>query len=308
MMFTSIKNNNYCKRFCTFNSKVHHKKKLLSNQGRRYSQSKTDFGFQEVAANEKERLVREVFSKVAGKYDVMNDFMSAGAHRLWKDDLVEMIGYSAASKIQPDYFPRHIDVAGGTGDVAFRSLKLLTKYYPNITSNLMLAPSERQVVVCDINPDMLAVGQDRAPKQVGEKNSQMIGFVEGNAELLPFPDNSFDIYTIAFGLRNVTNKETAIREAYRVLKKGGRMMIMEFSHIENPILRTMYDQYSFNIIPKLGEIVANDKASYQYLVESIRRFPNQRTLAKMMENESFVSVNYTNLTFGVVAIHSGFKL
>eukprot|EP01034_Spumella_vulgaris_P022935 gene22935-29114_t len=155
---------------------------------------------------------------------------------------------------------------------------------------------------------MLAVGKDRAVSQVGKDKSKLLGFVEGNAESLPFADESFDLYTIAFGLRNVTNKDKAIREAYRVLKKGGRMMILEFSHVKNPVIGGIYDQFSFNVIPKIGAVVANDAPSYQYLVESIRRFPKQEDLVVMMRNEGFAACHYTDLTFGVVAIHSGFKV
>lgn len=182
-----------------------------------------DFGFQQVKAEEKEGMVAEVFSKVASKYDVMNDFMSFGAHRLWKDDLIRSLGYPAARATDAARIPRHLDVAGGTGDVAFRSLNAMVKEYGSSLQDSVKSDSdsERQIVVCDINPEMLAVGRDRVHKQVGANNADFVGFVEGNAEHLPFPDDSFDIYTIAFGLRNVTNKDAAIREAYRVLRKGG---------------------------------------------------------------------------------------
>jgi len=259
-------------------------------------------------------MVKEVFSKVAQKYDVMNDFMSAGAHRLWKDDFVGMMGLRAAAKVQPDRVPRFLDVAGGTGDIAFRITQaLFAAYDPATVLNAGprgdgSAPQDRQVVVCDINPEMLAVGRQRAPVQLPGDQHAVVGFVEGNAETLPFPDDTFDVYTIAFGLRNVTNKEAALREAYRVLRKGGRLMVLEFSHVTNPLLAQLYDTYSFNVIPKLGGLVANDTASYQYLVESIRRFPTQGELQAMVSDAGFQCSTYTNFSFGVVAVHSGFKL
>ena len=287
--------------------------------------SQADFGFKDVAAGEKERLVREVFSKVAAKYDVMNDMMSMGAHRLWKDELVEMIGYPSAARIDPTRVPRHLDVAGGTGDIAFRSVTALAKAYGasfDIQAGVTTAAAaaggggkgeerpagERQVVVCDINPEMLAVGASRAAGVLGADKSRAVGFVEGNAEKLPFPDDSFDVYTIGFGLRNVTNKDAALKEAFRVLRRGGRLLVLEFSHLPHPALQAAYDAYSFNIIPKLGQLVANDADSYQYLVESIRRFPKQQELRQMVADAGFQYSTYTNLTLGIVAVHSGFKL
>eukprot|EP01041_Mallomonas_annulata_P008746 gene8746-18087_t len=242
-----------------------------------FSSQSADFGFQDVPKQEKETLVKEVFSKVARKYDIMNDFMSVGAHRLWKDELIRMLRIPSAAFCEPNRLPRHLDVAGGTGDIAFRVVsELSSSYRPIISkylSNAEFPPeSERPVVICDINPEMLAVGRKRAQSKIGI-NEKMVGFIEGNAEKLPFPDNSFDIYTIAFGLRNVTNKEVALAEAYRVLQPGGRMCVLEFSTVTNPLLRQVYDQYSFNVIPKIGKYVADDEESYRYLVESIRRFP-----------------------------------
>lgn len=284
------------------------------------SASKADFGFKDVDADEKERLVREVFSSVADNYDVMNDFMSMGAHRLWKDELITMMGYSAAAEVERELMsgssvPRHLDVAGGTGDIAFRSIKSLKQAYGGSSSFVrdsetgeIGADKERQVVVCDINPEMLAVGASRAESAIGSDLASHVGFIEGNAEKLPFEDNSFDLYTIAFGLRNVTNKDIALKEAVRVLRPGGRMMILEFSHLTNPMLQKAYDTYSFNVIPKIGEAVANDAASYQYLVESIRRFPKQEELKDMMTEVGFEYVSYKNMTFGVVCVHSGFVL
>lgn len=286
------------------------------------SASKADFGFKDVDADEKERLVREVFSSVADNYDVMNDFMSMGAHRLWKDELITMMGYSAAAEVEKQMasssairVPRHLDVAGGTGDIAFRSIKSLKQAYGGSSSFIRNSETgeigsdeERQVVVCDINPEMLAVGASRAEGAIGPDLASHVGFIEGNAEKLPFPDNSFDLYTIAFGLRNVTNKDVALKEAARVLRPGGRMMILEFSHLTNPALQKAYDSYSFNVIPKIGEVIANDAASYQYLVESIRRFPKQEELKDMMTEAGFEFVSYKNMTFGVVCVHSGFVL
>ena len=285
----------------------------------RRASSFADFGFKDVNADEKERLVREVFSKVASKYDAMNDLMSLGAHRLWKDSLVSMLGYDSAARIDASRVPRHLDVAGGTGDIAFRSVTAMAKAYgasfdlsalgsPTCPSSCQVPESERQVVVCDINPEMLAVGASRATSVLGADKARAVGFVEGNAEALPFPDESFDIYTIGFGLRNVTNKDKALNDAYRVLRKGGRIMILEFSHLPHPALQAAYDAYSFNIIPKLGQAVSNDAASYQYLVESIRRFPKQHELQKMVADAGFHYATHTNFMAGIVAVHSGFKL
>ena len=245
----------------------------------------------------------------------MNDCMSLGMHRLWKDYFVSSIGLHTAARVDPKTLPRHLDVAGGTGDIAFRVVEQMTRAYKDEFSLLVdspetskLSPSDRQVVVCDINPDMLKVGTSRAPGAVGSKNSQALGFVEGNAESLPFPDNSFDLYTIAFGLRNVTDKDKALVDAYRVLRRGGRLMVLEFSHLDNSPMQYLYDTYSFNVIPRMGQLIAKDAASYQYLVESIRRFPKQDELKLMIEKAGFSSVSYENLQFGIVSIHSGFKL
>lgn len=275
--------------------------------------SSVDFGFKTVDAREKEHLVKEVFSKVAGKYDVMNDAMSLGMHRLWKDSFVCMMGLRAAAAADSAVVPRHLDVAGGTGDIAFRVMDDMARFYPDGLKQAVdaapegLPASERQIVVCDINADMLRVGESRAPNALGT-NSNLVGFVEGNAECLPFPDGSFDLYTIAFGLRNVTDKAKALADAHRVLRKGGRIMILEFSHLSNPAMQYLYDQYSFNVIPKMGELIANDAASYQYLVESIRRFPKQDELKSMVENAGFRYVTYEDMQFGIVSVHSGFKM
>lgn len=267
-------------------------------------------------------MVKEIFSRVASKYDVMNDVMSLGAHRLWKDDLINRFGLQTLAKANPNYIPRHLDVAGGTGDIAFRSLETMLKEYASHSTITNTSSStaasinttdghdecSKQIVVCDINPDMLAVGKSRALSAYN-RNMNLIGFVEGNAEKLSmFPDSSFDIYTIAFGLRNVTDKDAALREAYRILKPGGKIMIMEFSKLTNPIMQSLYDQYSFKVIPKLGEAIANDSDSYQYLVESIQRFPTQEKLNDMVKDAGFMCCSYVNLTFGVVAIHTGYKI
>lgn len=187
-----------------------------------------------------------------------------------------------------------------------------SKYYPLLQSKLSSGEYEQMehkpIVVCDINPDMLAVGRGRAPGVLGAAHAGMLGFVEGNAEQLPFADGSFDLYTIAFGLRNVTNKDVAIREAYRVLRPGGRLMVLEFSHVTQPLFKSIYDQFSFHVIPTIGQVVARDKASYQYLVESIRQFPRQDELLAMLQAAGFQCCSYTNFSLGIVAVHSGFKL
>lgn len=288
---------------------------------RLFSNKQTDFGFSYVEEKEKERLVRDVFSKVAKKYDIMNDFMSVGIHRLWKDDFVDSIGFKQASQIKSatsqDYIPRHLDVAGGTGDIAFRSAKQISQYYSESIQKLLQNENnilanqvdlEKNIVVCDINPDMLSVGKLRSGEVLGPDLNKFVGFVEGNAEKLPFADESFDVYTIAFGLRNVTNKDVALSEAFRVLKRGGRIMILEFSHLVHPLLQYGYDQYSFNVIPELGRLVANDRDSYQYLVESIRKFPKQDELVAMLNTAGFTYSSYRNMSLGIVALHSGFKI
>jgi demethylmenaquinone methyltransferase/2-methoxy-6-polyprenyl-1,4-benzoquinol methylase len=235
----------------------------------------------------------------------MNDVMSAGTHRLWKDTFVNMIGIESCAKIKPDFVPRFLDVAGGTGDIAFRIASELNKHY-GVSKFTQL--SEKQVVVADINPEMLAVGASRAPTKLASGLTDALDFVEANAEQLPFPDASFDVYTIAFGLRNVTNKDVALAEAFRILRPGGRLMILEFSEVNVPGVKQLYDYYSMNVIPHLGRVVANDEDSYRYLVESIRRFPKQPELQEMVQSAGFTGCNYTNLTFGAVAIHSGFKI
>ncbi len=241
------------------------------------------FGEKQVAPDEKTKLVRGVFDSVAPSYDVMNDLMSGGLHRLWKDHLVR--------KIRPRAGMRFLDVAGGTGDIAFRIHKKVGK--------------GSQITLCDINAEMLAVGRDRAiDKGMGDD----FEWITGNAESLPIPDNSVDVYTIAFGLRNVTHIDDALSEALRVLKPGGRFYCLEFSKVHEPLLARIYDAYSYKLIPKIGKIVAKDEESYQYLVESIRKFPSQKELLMRMETAGFRQCRYENLTFGVVAIHMGVKI
>jgi demethylmenaquinone methyltransferase/2-methoxy-6-polyprenyl-1,4-benzoquinol methylase len=250
--------------------------------------TQTHFGFKQVDENQKSSLVKGVFSSVASKYDVMNDFMSAGMHRLWKDKMVKEI------KFFPNQHYQTIDVAGGTGDIAFRILKKSRENNANV-----------KIEVADINAEMLAVGKDRA---VDKNLFAQLNFNCCDGEKLPYEENQFDYYTIAFGIRNFTNVQNGLNEAFRVLKPGGKFICLEFSQVNNLPLAKLYDLYSFNLIPKIGKIVAKDEASYQYLVESIRKFPNQENFKKMIEKAGFKNVGYTSLNFGVVAIHIGWKL
>ena len=241
------------------------------------------FGRQKVDPQEKTRKVLGVFDSVASKYDIMNDLMSGGLHRLWKDRFIR--------EIRPRENMRFLDVAGGTGDIAFR-------IYKETNGN---AP----ITVSDINASMLKVGRQRGIDKGIVRN---ISWKEANAADLPFEDESFDVYTIAFGLRNVTMIDDALKEAYRVLKPGGRFFCLEFSHVTEPTLAKVYDAYSFGVIPKIGKLVAKDEDSYQYLVESIRAFPKQEDLKQRLLTAGFDSAKYTNLTFGTVAIHEAWKL
>ena len=243
------------------------------------------FGFRDVPENEKEGLVREVFSSVAHNYDLMNDLMSAGVHRLWKDAMVEWLNPRGGWKV--------LDVAGGTGDIAFR-----------IAEFARMRGGEAAITVCDINAEMLAEGRARAEER-GEKG---IEWVCGDAEALPVPDSSMDAYTIAFGIRNVTHIERALTEARRVLKPGGRFLCLEFSRVEVPGLDALYDRYSFSVLPKLGEWVAKDAESYRYLAESIRRFPPQAKFAKMIAAAGLSNVKVRNLTGGIAAMHSAWRI
>jgi len=250
--------------------------------GRKLPPGTVDFGFATVAAEEKARMVGGVFSRVARRYDLMNDLMSGGLHRLWKDSFVDAL--------RPYDGLRLVDVAGGTGDIAFRVLER--------------APGA-DVTVCDINADMLAVGRDRA---LDRGVTAGLDWVTADAEALPFPDASADAYTIAFGLRNVTRRERALAEARRVLKPGGRFLCLEFSHVAMPLIGRLYDQYSFRVVPWLGGIVAHDRDAYRYLVESIRRFPTQDELAAAMRAAGLARVSWRNLAGGIVAIHSGWRI
>lgn len=254
----------------------------------------THFGFQTVREEEKVNQVYSVFERVAGTYDTMNDAMSFGIHRLWKDYFVH--------KLAPTHGSRLLDCAGGTGDITFRYLNALSR-----SAN----PEGRQshVTVGDINENMLQVGQARY-KRLGLDRlpNVTVDWTKCDAEKLQFEDESFDAYTIAFGIRNVTHIDKVLEEAYRVLNPGGRFLCLEFSHVENDLLRWAYDKYSFQIIPTMGTLIAGDWKAYQYLVESIRKFPKQEEFKEMIEDAGFRSVTYENLSFGVVAIHSGFKI
>lgn len=256
-----------------------------------YSDEKiTHFGFKNVDEKQKKAEVLSVFHKVADSYDLMNDAMSLGIHRVWKDLFLKRLDPGPRTKL--------LDVAGGTGDISFRFLDYVGQEALNRENGA-------SVTVLDINKSMLTVGESRAQK-LGYKNG--ISWVEGDAQELPFPDNSFDCYTVAFGIRNVVRIDLALREAYRVLKPGGRLMCLEFSKVTPQELETLYDLYSFQVIPPMGKLIAGDWDSYQYLVESIRNFPDQDTFAGMIKEAGFRFVTYENLTFGVAAIHSGFKL
>ena len=244
------------------------------------------FGFEEVRPEERQARVNSVFASVAERYDLMNDLMSAGLHRLWKSDFVAWLNPPKG----PHPF-RVLDVAGGTGDIAMRIVRA--------------SGTGTTVELCDISPEMVAVGRRRV---ADAKLDDRISLTVGNAETLPYADKSFDAYTIAFGIRNVTHIDNALKEAYRVLKPGGRFMCLEFSEVTVPMLDKLYDFHSFNIIPELGQLAAGDRASYQYLVESIRRFPKQEAFATMIRTAGFDRVAYRNLTGGIAAIHSGWRI
>jgi demethylmenaquinone methyltransferase/2-methoxy-6-polyprenyl-1,4-benzoquinol methylase len=244
------------------------------------------FGFREVSEDARQGLVNAVFSSVASRYDLMNDLMSGGLHRLWKQDFAAMIG---APKGDRPF--RLLDVAGGTGDIAIR--------YARSTG------ANATAVLCDINPEMLAEGRNKVE---AAGLAPRITLTEGNAEALPFPDKSFDAYTIAFGIRNVTHIDRALAEAYRVLKIGGRFLCLEFSECRVPLLDRLYDFHSFEVIPRLGKAAAGDAESYRYLVESIRRFPKQEKFAAMISGAGFERVAFRDLTGGIAAIHSAWRL
>lgn len=243
----------------------------------------THFGYQTVPEDEKASRVRGVFSSVAGRYDLMNDAMSLGIHRLWKEAMLDWIAPRPGLDC--------LDVAGGTGDIAFRLIARMK--------------GQGRVTVLDLTEPMLAEGRRRAASL---PHAGQLDWVAGDAMALPFADASFDAYTIAFGIRNVTRPEAALAEALRVLRPGGRLMVLEFSQIPTPGLQWLYDRYSFNVIPPLGQVLARDRDSYQYLVESIRRFPDQETFAGMIRDAGFGLVAHRNLSMGVAALHSGWKL
>ena len=246
------------------------------------SDKTTHFGYKTVNVEEKADKVAEVFHSVAAKYDLMNDLMSGGVHRLWKRVTIEMSGVRRGNKV--------LDIAGGTGD--------LTAKFSRIVG------PEGTVVLADINDSMLKVGRDRLMDR-GVVNN--VTFSQTDAQYLPFPDNTFDVITIAFGLRNVTDKDLALRSMLRVLKPGGRLLVLEFSKPGNPLLSKVYDTYSFSILPKLGKLFADDGDSYQYLAESIRMHPDQQTLQTMMDDAGFANTDFHNMTGGVVALHRGVK-
>ena len=243
------------------------------------------FGSRQVPLADKQALVDDVFHSVAQRYDLMNDLMSFGLHRAWKDALVTAVN---PPKSRPFAL---LDIAGGTGDVALRVIEAGGK--------------DIRATVCDINPDMLAVGRERA---AARSRADAVTFSEANAEALPFKDRSFDAATIAFGIRNVPRIDRALAEAFRVLKIGGRFLCLEFSAVNVPGLDTLYDAYSFNVIPALGRVVAGDAESYRYLVESIRRFPKPQPFADMLRTAGFARVSYRLMTGGIVALHSGWRL
>lgn len=246
------------------------------------SQETTDFGFRTVARDEKQAMVADVFHSVAAKYDVMNDLMSFGIHRIWKRFTIECSGVRRNQRV--------LDLAGGTGDLTAKFSRMVGE--------------GGEVILADINASMLKVGREKLRNKGIIDN---ISYVQANAEALPFPDDFFDCITISFGLRNVTDKNKALRSMYRVLKPGGRLLVLEFSKPIIKQLSTVYDAYSFHILPRIGEAVASDAGSYRYLAESIRMHPDQETLKGMMSDAGFDSVNYFNLTGGIVALHRGFK-
>ncbi|OUD09757.1 bifunctional demethylmenaquinone methyltransferase/2-methoxy-6-polyprenyl-1,4-benzoquinol methylase [Marivivens niveibacter] len=242
----------------------------------------THFGFETVRENEKAGRVQGVFKSVASKYDIMNDVMSVGIHRVWKDAMMDWLAPRAGQKL--------LDVAGGTGDISFRFLQ---------------RAGSGHSTVLDLTESMLVEGRKRAE---AADMADSLDWVVGDAMKLPFPDNTFDVYTISFGIRNVTRPQEALNEAYRVLRPGGRLMVLEFSQLPNPMMQKAYDLYSFNVIPRMGKLIANDSESYQYLVESIRKFPDQDTFLDMVKKAGFGNAKYRNLSLGIAALHSGWKI
>ena len=246
------------------------------------TQKTTHFGFTDIPETEKAGRVQGVFNSVASKYDVMNDAMSLGIHRVWKDAMMDWLA--------PRPGQRLLDVAGGTGDISFRFLK---------------RAGHGHATVLDLTEPMLVEGRKRADAAA---MAEQLDWVVGDAMALPFPDNSFDVYTISFGIRNVTRPQEALNEAYRVLKPGGRLLCLEFSQVTDAMLQRAYDAYSFSVIPAMGKAVTGDRDSYQYLVESIRKFPDQETFLEMVKAAGFSRASYRNYTMGVAAIHSGWRI
>ena len=259
----------------------------LKSRTSRPEEMAESFGFSKVADGEKQPLVNDVFHKVAERYDVMNDLMSAGMHRVWKSGMINAL----APPRRAGSGWHSLDVAGGTGDIAFGIVEASDR--------------NARVTVLDINGSMLQVGEQRAAKRGLLGNLE---FIEADAQQLPFDDNSFNAYTIAFGIRNVPHIDNALREAFRVLKRGGRFLCLEFSEVEMPMLDRFYDQWSMNAIPQIGKVVTGDADPYRYLVESIRKFPNQQSVAEMITEAGFSQVNWTNYSGGIAALHSGWKL
>ncbi len=249
-------------------------------------EQKTHFGTQKVSMSQKTQLVTDVFKRVAGSYDLMNDLMSLGIHRLWKQELIHLL--------RPRSYVRMLDVAGGTGDIALRFLQASQKVHAE----------DVHVTVCDRNPSMVHEGRNKA---LDTGIIQNLDWMVGDATALPFKDNSFDIYTIAFGLRNVTEPQKALDEAFRVLKPGGMFYCLEFSKVSQPILQKLYKFHSFSIIPRIGQLIAQDKAAYDYLVQSIEQFPAPEILLQMLGKSGLQHTSFQTLSFGVVAIHIGMK-
>ena len=248
--------------------------------------TQSSFGFEDIDSAKRQQRVNDVFSRVADRYDLMNDLMSGGLHRLWKRDLISWL--SPPRDDQPFTL---LDVAGGTADIALRCLDV--------------AGTGSRAIVCDISLEMLNAGRD---KIAAANRQDQVALVQGNAETLPFPDRSLDAYSIAFGIRNVTHIDKALAEAFRVLKPGGRFLCLEFSEVQVAGLDDLYDLYSMKVIPELGQWAAGDRASYQYLVESIRKFPDQERFKKLIEQAGFAQVKYRNLTGGIAAMHSGWRV
>ena len=250
----------------------------MSNQ----NDNTTHFGFTDIPESEKAGRVQGVFGSVASKYDIMNDVMSVGIHRVWKDAMMDWLAPRAGTKL--------LDVAGGTGDISFRYLA---------------RAGHAHATVLDLTEPMLVEGRKRAEASA---MADSLDWVVGDAMALPFAANTFDVYTISFGIRNVTRPQEALNEAYRVLKPGGRLMVLEFNQIPNAMMQKAYDLYSFNIIPRIGQLIANDHDSYQYLVESIRKFPDQDTFLGMVKKAGFEQASYRNLSMGIACLHSGWKI